>query len=81
MDDFNPRSPGESDFTTDSESFTLVYFNPRSPGESDEAGTEHKDAFKEISIHALLGRATFVFFKFFQPVIISIHALLGRATR
>ena len=81
MQDFNPRSPGESDKYRTNSKKNSYNFNPRSPGESDFYDQNVSNMTHNFnprspgeSDAAVDGRLQIRFY-------ISIHALLGRATQ
>ena len=76
---FNPRPREEGDLSGGESTLTALYFNPRPREEGDEIPAVNK-ANMEISIHALVKRATIYDKLTEMRAIISIHALVKRAT-
>ena len=77
---FNPRPREEGDWSALRLLFSLAYFNPRPRKEGDHSGKHGCNDFFDISIHALVKRATEALKKLTVKINISIHALVKRAT-
>ena len=58
----------------------MYYFNPRPREEGDLKTANATVSVSNISIHALVKRATALLFKLSKMYFISIHALVKRAT-
>ena len=76
---FNPRPREEGDCFTLETCLVVPYFNPRPREEGDRTILAWYNK-NNISIHALVKRATFVYTFIAQSLCISIHALVKRAT-
>ena len=57
----------------------IMYFNPRPREEGDDWEANFPDMY-DISIHALVKRATYIYLSCLWYTFISIHALVKRAT-
>ena len=76
---FNPRPREEGDIARISVSLSYIYFNPR-PREEGDAFITDVEYVNNISIHALVKRATKGGKIQLSARVISIHALVKRAT-
>ena len=79
VDNFNPRPREEGDTHRKVSAAIATHFNPR-PREEGDIEPICILALKNISIHALVKRATRATFQIAQFTAISIHALVKRAT-
>ena len=77
--DFNPRPREEGDRCYGNCSCRSGNFNPR-PREEGDLAAFARPLFSDISIHALVKRATQLSPLIVNPLCISIHALVKRAT-
>ena len=77
---FNPRPREEGDLSVKASSQISIYFNPRPREEGDFAVYQSKQGLFDISIHALVKRATRFLLLEAGKRVISIHALVKRAT-
>ena len=77
--DFNPRPRKEGDLALTNTIIIQGYFNPRPRKEGDDYDKEQRHL-SQISIHALVKRATYYVDGQYAAAIISIHALVKRAT-
>ena len=77
--DFNPRPREEGDFTRMANAWARIDFNPR-PREEGDLAAAARPLFNDISIHALVKRATIGGSSARYAQRISIHALVKRAT-
>ena len=78
-ENFNPRPREEGDYSQQAGYQLIRYFNPRPREEGDDLRYSFV-ILGDISIHALVKRATFFDVSFNASYVISIHALVKRAT-
>ena len=77
---FNPRPREEGDTKFIIKLYTILNFNPR-PREEGDVQSLQEELSEDISIHALVKRATLYHNLSFSNACISIHALVKRATQ
>ena len=77
---FNPRPRKEGDWLCQGWCYNYLYFNPRPHKEGDVCFAHRRECHYNISIHALVKRATHRKEKGSYRWYISIHALVKRAT-